>query len=213
MQTAIRFFRTKTGILTLVALGALLLLLSFRFPYWNVKLRAPQYPDGLHLSVYMDRVEGDVQEVNLLNHYIGMGKLDEAADFERQFAWYGLFALSLGAFFLIPAGKKLRKLSYLPPFLFLGGFIGDFFYWLYRFGHDLSPDAPVRIKPFTPTFVGPGKIGQFTTMAMFGSGFWIAVAGSLILFYAIRQKQKLCAGCGEGIVCDHFREDLKKVTR
>lgn len=203
-----RFLATKAGILVLVGAGAFLLLLSFKLPYWNLKLVAPQYPQGLFLSVYMDRVEGDVSEVNIINHYIGMGKLDEAAQFERQYAWYGLLALSLGAFFLIPAGRKLTKLSYLPPVLFLGGFIGDFFYWLRRAGHVLDPDAPVRIKPFTPTMLGFGKIGQFSTYAMFGSGFWMAMVATLIFYLAIRRKQKICVECSDSVVCDCFRNDI-----
>src|SRR5690606_26184411 len=118
---------------------------SFYFPYWNLHLKAPQYPQGLHLSVYMDHVEGDVTEVNLLNHYIGMSSLDDAAQFERRIAWYAILLLSLGAFLIIPIGRKVYKALYLPPILFLLGFMGDLFYWLYQAGHRLNPDAPVRI--------------------------------------------------------------------
>lgn len=195
------FFKTKIGVTTLVLLGAVLLLVSFYFPYWNMDLRAPQYPEGLKLSVYLDHVEGDVSEINILNHYIGMGAIDKAAEFERRYAWFGLVALAVGAMLVLPVGRKVYKVFYLPPFLFLGGFIGDFFYWMHRFGHELNPDAPVRIKPFTPTLLGSGTIGQFKTFALFGSGFWLAVLAFAIMFYAIAKKKAICNGCPDAAGC------------
>ncbi len=190
-----RFFHTKVGISLLVCTGSLVLISSFWFPYWSLNLKAPQYPNGLQLYVYMDHVEGDVNEVNILNHYIGMASLDEAAQFERRFAWYGLLFLALGAVLVIPIGRKVYKVFYVPPILFLLGFIGDLFFWLYKAGHDLNPDAPVDIAPFIPTMFGTGKIGQFSTVAYFGMGFWIAVTGTLIIFYAIGKKKTICQGC------------------
>lgn len=191
------FLQTKRGVSTLVFLGAAILLSSFWFPYWNLDLRAPQYPDGLKIQIYMDHVEGDVSEVNILNHYIGMGSLDDAAKFERQIAWYVLVLLTLGAVLVIPIGRKVYKIFYLPPVIFLLGFVGDLFYWLYQAGHDLNPDAPVRITPFTPAILGVGEIGQFKTIAFFSTGFWMAVLGTIVIFYALGKKKALCQGCAD----------------
>jgi len=124
-----------------------------------------------------------------------MAHLDSAAQLERRFAWSGLLILVIGAMLVIPVGKKVYKIFYLPPILFLLSFVGDLFYWLYRAGHTLNPEAPVHIKAFTPMLLGSGKIGQFETFAMFGSGFWIAVLGTFIIFYAIGRKKRICEGC------------------
>jgi copper chaperone NosL len=97
MERIKQFLKTRRGITVLTVVGAALLLGSYLFPYWGVFLKAPQYPEGLRLTVYMSHVVGDVDEVNLLNHYIGMGKLNEAAEFERRYALFGLLALSIGA--------------------------------------------------------------------------------------------------------------------
>src|SRR5262245_49619570 len=59
----------------LLPLAAAALLISPRHPYWNMKLNAPQYPRGLSLVVYPDHVAGDVEEIDGLNHYIGMRKI------------------------------------------------------------------------------------------------------------------------------------------
>ena len=63
-----------------------LLLASLFVPYWQMTLKAPQYPQGLHVRAYLDRLEGDVAEIDSLNHYIGMRPLGEAAQFERETA-------------------------------------------------------------------------------------------------------------------------------
>ncbi|HEX9765855.1 MAG TPA: hypothetical protein VGA36_03765, partial [Nitriliruptorales bacterium] len=44
-------------------------------PLWQATLVAPQYPGGLHLVAYGDGVEGDINEIDNLNHYVGMRAL------------------------------------------------------------------------------------------------------------------------------------------
>ena len=63
----------------LLSLAAILLIISIFFPYWNMKLEAPQYPKCLFVTAYVNRLEGDVKEIDGLNHYIGMRPLEEAA--------------------------------------------------------------------------------------------------------------------------------------
>ena len=164
--------------------GAGLVLASFYLPYWNLLLKAPQYPHGLRISVYLNHVTGDTREVNLLNHYIGMGKLESAAPLEKKFAWDALALLALSALIAIPLVYKHHRLLFIPPLLFYFGFLGDLYYWLHRSGHTLNPEAPVHIKPFTPALFGSGKIGQFVTHAHLGSGFWILTLGFVFLLRA-----------------------------
>src|SRR4029079_19799262 len=61
---------------TLTALGALLLLALYIVPLWSIQLFAPQYPEGLGMSIRLTTVVGDrpndLQTINQLNHYIGM---------------------------------------------------------------------------------------------------------------------------------------------
>ena len=66
--------------------AAALIVASIFFPYWRMRLNAPQYPQGLFLTVYIDHLEGDISEIDGLNHYIGMASLAEAAHIERQMA-------------------------------------------------------------------------------------------------------------------------------
>ena len=67
----------------LLGAAAVLLLVSMFLPYWKMTLNAPQYPSGLSVEVFVNRMTGDVAEIDGLNHYIGMRPLGEAAQLER----------------------------------------------------------------------------------------------------------------------------------
>src|SRR5690606_37850725 len=70
----------------LLALAGALVIISLFFPYWEITLNAPQSPGGLHVQAYATHLTGDVFEVDGLNRYIGMMKLEDAARFERTIA-------------------------------------------------------------------------------------------------------------------------------
>jgi copper chaperone NosL len=123
-----------------------------------------------------------VREVDMLNHYIGMAHLDAAAVFERRYAAVAVYALggALIALTLLLKGAWSRVIAVLGA-LFPLGFVADSFFWLYRFGHQLDPRAPLHLPKFTPQLFGNGTIGQFMTFATPQSGFWMAVAGMALL--------------------------------
>ena len=66
-----------------LSLAAALLVLTIFLPYWSITLHAPQYPKGLTINAFVHEMRGDVSEVDGLNHYIGMIKLETAASLER----------------------------------------------------------------------------------------------------------------------------------
>jgi len=106
---------------------------------------------------------------------------------------------------LIMAGKKLNRLVAIPAISFPLIFLADSFYWLYSFGHQLNPKAPLRIAGFTPQLFGNGKIGQFETFATPALGFWIAVAAVALAVAATVVRSRVCAHCkradGCGAIC------------
>ena len=154
---------------------------AFSLPWWKFILYAPQYPHGLRLEIALTGLAGDVHEIGMLNHYIGMKHLEDAATFERHFAGYGVAAVALLAVAaLFWHGRRSRWLSGVPGLLLPLGFLADSAFWLYRFGHELDPHAPVRIPGFTPQLFGNGQIGQFMTFAQPAAGFWIALVGAVL---------------------------------
>src|SRR6185503_17106851 len=54
--------------------GAILFAVLF-FPIWQIQLTAPQYPEGLVLLIFANKLGGNVNIINGLNHYIGMKTL------------------------------------------------------------------------------------------------------------------------------------------
>ncbi|GAP62556.1 hypothetical protein ARMA_0979 [Ardenticatena maritima] len=167
----------------LLGLAAFVLIVSIFQPYWRLKLFAPQYPQGLQVYVYVNRLEGDVQEIDTLNHYIGMRPLEEAASLERSLSIFIVGVISLLVIAAIYVHNQYAALLSLPALLFPFIFIADMYYWMRNFGQNLDPHAPLRnaIKPFVPPIYGEGYVGQFKTIATFENGFYLALLASILI--------------------------------
>jgi hypothetical protein len=168
----------------LLGLAALLLLVSVFLPYWKMTLLAPQYPGGLKVQVYVNRMTGDVQEIDGLNHYIGMRPLGEAAQLERAVSIAAILVLGLLVGSAVFIHTKWAALMALPAVLMPYLFLADMYFWMRHFGLNLDPTAPLSsaIKPFVPPIWGEGLVGQFKTIATFQIGLWLAfLAGVLIV--------------------------------
>ncbi len=168
----------------LFAAAAILLLISLLLPWWQLTLHAPQYPKGLTVQAYVNRLAGDVGEIDGLNHYIGMRPLEEAASFERQIAIIGIVGVSLLILAAVLVHNRWAALLALPALLLPVIFLVDLQYWLANFGQNLDPAAPLSssVDPFVPPVLGEGLIAQFRTVAMPSWGLWLAfVASGLIL--------------------------------
>lgn len=171
----------------LMIAAAILLLGSLFLPYWVLNLKAPQYPDGLTVTAYVNRLEGDVGELEGLNHYVGLGSFEDAAVLERSIAIYaiiGLAALLLAALYI--HSRWVLILTF-PAMLFPVVFLVDLQFWLYDFGHNLDPLAPLAaaVGEFTPPIFGPAEIAQFDTLALPGVGLILAFAASGLIGYAM----------------------------
>jgi copper chaperone NosL len=155
----------------------LMLLVSIFLPYWHMELVAPQYPNGLFITAHVNFLAGDVKEIDGLNHYIGMRPLGEAGAMERAASVWLIIAMVLlveGAAFV---HSRWAVLLAVPAVTFPLAFVVDMYYWMRTFGLNLNPDAPLSssVKPFVPTVIGEGGIGQFKTYAEMGDGYWLAV--------------------------------------
>jgi len=152
-------------ILLLVGIG--ILAVGASLPVWRIELVAPQYPEGLSLDMYTYKIAAgnngnDLQEINLLNHYIGMKPIVQADFVEMR--W---IPFAVGAFVLIGLrAAVIGRVGTLVDLLVMFGYftafsLGTFAYRLYTYGHDLNPKAPMRIEPFMPILVGEQQIANF----------------------------------------------------
>ncbi len=63
---------------------------------------------------------------------------------------------------------------------YVSGFaFARFVYKLYVFGHELDPEAPVKVEPFMPAVLGTKQIANFTTSSLPGLGSLLLGAFSL----------------------------------
>lgn len=167
-------------VLLLAAAG--LLVAAIFLPLWGMTLVSVQYPEGLRMIVYPMRIIGDISEINILNHYIGMKPI--SADFfvELKVLPAALLALALvcaiGAFVRRPWWSLLS----LSAMAVLGGYgMWTMRRRLWEFGHDLSSAAPITIDPFTPPMLGGNQIAQFATYSYFSWGTTLPlIAGGLV---------------------------------
>jgi hypothetical protein len=162
----------------LLMLAALMLMVSMFLPYWTMTMTAPQYPKGLKVDVYINHLEGEMREIDELNHYIGLPPLDEGGRFERSISIFALVMLGL----LLMAGvfvhNQWAAVLALPALGFPVIFVADLYYILYTYGHSIDPKSALggAIEPFTPPILGVGKVAQFGTIAGFEIGFYLAIA-------------------------------------
>ncbi len=157
---------------------------SYTLPVWESTIVAPQYPNGLSVRVYMDRVEGDTMEVNLLNHYVGMRHVEDMATIERDLSLAMLvLAISASIFALTLDRFAWRTLLLLPLVFFPIGMLLDLLGWLYYSGHALDPTSALSmtVKPFMPKLIGYQKVANFHVWSSLGWGTWLQVAASALV--------------------------------
>lgn len=171
----------------LILVSTLLFAISHIWKYWELRLNAPQYPGGLFVSVFTHDVRGDVSEVDGLNHYIGMAPLAQAAEFERAIAPFAIVAFIVLGLVAVFLKRHWSSLLTIPIVLFPIVVVVDLFVWLYYFGHNLDPTAALSgaIEAFTPSILGRGTVGQFSTDAAMGLGWWIGVVAAVLALVSI----------------------------
>jgi copper chaperone NosL len=167
--------------------AVLLLLISIFLPYWSLTLHAPQYPGGLKIQLYVNHVTGDVHEIDGLNHYIGMRSMEDAAAIERTLSIIMIFGIGLLAVAAIYVHSPMAVFFSFPAFLFPVIFLGDLYFWLWNFGTNLDPKAPLSssVKPFVPPLLGEGNVGQFKTVASWDIGLIIAILASILIIVGL----------------------------
>lgn len=172
-----------SAIITLcgVALFAVIIL-----PIWRIELIAPQYPEGLEMYIYSNKLGGQVDIINGLNHYIGMKQL-HADDF-IEFTVLPYIIGVYGLLFIIVGLLARRKLVYaLFGAFILFGIVAmvDFYIWLYNYGHNLDPTAPIIVPgmAYQPPLIGYKQLLNFLAFSIPDTGGWIFIGCGMLLAY------------------------------
>jgi copper chaperone NosL len=181
--------RPRTRIVLMIA--ALLMAVAYVAPLWQISLEAPQYPEGLGMSIWIDTITGqkpnDLNSINNLNHYIGMKAI--VPDAIPELRAMPLIVGALLGFGLLAAAVGGRSLLYVWTICFtLAAAAGlvDFWQWGYDYGHNLDPTAAIKVPglSYQPPVIGSKQLLNFTAHSWPGLG-GMALAASLLIGVAL----------------------------
>ncbi len=183
-------------ILMLVS-GALMVIAIF-VPLWRIQMEAPQYPEGLELLIYPNKITGNVDVINGLNHYIGMKKIhyEDFVEFKVLPYLIGFF----GLFFFITgfvANRKLLWGAFIAFLLFGVISMVDFWLWEYDYGHNLDPNAAIKVPgmAYQPPLIGFKQLLNFGAYSYPALGGWLfVVAGGLIMAALFVERKATASG-------------------
>lgn len=186
----------KTSTISLVSKIALLassalLLGSIMFPMWQIELQAPQYPEGLVLKLYANKIGGDVEIINGLNHYIGMKTLHTENFPEFTFLPYVVGFFGLAALLMVFWSNRKAVVGLLVAFVTFGVLAAvDFYRWNYNYGHDLDPNAAIKVPgmAYQPPLLGYKQLLNFGAYSIPDTGgFMLILAGLLLAIVALKE--------------------------
>lgn len=199
----------RAGILMII--GSTMLISLFFYPMWNIRLGAPQYPEPLGIDIFVNGLKGesefDIQNIDGLNHYIGMKTLPKPNEM-WEFSVFPKVVLAMSALgILIGLFAFMGKLS---PYWFLVWFIVmcvlgalgiyDFNLWLVSYGSDLDPNAILKLAnpdgtpmKYNPPLIGHKKLLNFDAFSYPRTGgilLGIGILLSLVAYFLGLKSQR-----------------------
>lgn len=173
----------------MISLGAAIVLVGVIFlPLWKIKMTAPQYPEGLILKIYSNKLGGDVEVVNGLNHYIGMRTLHEK-DFPEfivlpyiigTLVFFGLLTVIINRRWFFLAWSAFYMIFSVTAMI-------DFYRWEYNYGHNLDPTAPIQVPgmSYQPPLIGFKQLLNFGVYSIPDVGGIIFIGVALLLLFSV----------------------------
>jgi copper chaperone NosL len=178
----------------LLGLAAVLLIISIFVPLWRIELDAPQYPEGLALLIFTNKIGGDVDIINGLNHYIGMQTLHAENFIEFTIlpyivGFYALFTLMAMWF-----GNKNILYVLFTAFLLFGVIaMIDFWRWEYNYGHNLDPKAAIIVPgmSYQPPLIGFKQLLNFGAYSIPDIGGWLFIISGILMLVSVIKESSI----------------------
>lgn len=194
----------------LIALAALLLLPMFVTPIWRVYLQAPQYPEGIGMQIWINTVKGvkenDLDNINNLNHYIGMKRIEPDTIPELRIMPYIVGVLCIGGLAAAAIGRRRGAQLWVATFMVVAvvGLV-DFWKWEYDYGHDLDMENAIIKVPgmtYQPPLIGSKQLLNFTATSIPGFGGITAIlaVGAGVLALVVDRRRSLPGGADDAAI-------------
>lgn len=169
----------------IVLVCSLSLISAYITPLWQILMWAPQYPEGLQMKIWINNLTGDVKIISALNHYIGMRTIEVSMFPEFGYLIYivgAIIAIGLISFLI---NKRWSLLLFLTTLVVAGfGALLDFYLWGYDYGHNLNPEAPIKVPgmSYQPPLLGTKQLLNFTAFSGPDIGGWVFISASWVVF-------------------------------
>lgn len=173
---------------TLVLVATLSLVSAYFVPLWQILMWAPQYPEGLEMKIWINNLSGDVKIISALNHYIGMRTIEVSMFPEFGYMIYIVGALIVIGLLSVLINKRWMLISFFLVMAVTGiGALVDFYLWGYDYGHNLNPEAPIKIEgmSYQPPLIGTKVLLNFTAFSGPDIGGWVFIASFLLILAAL----------------------------
>lgn len=177
----------------LLVLAGILLVVSLFNPIWRIELDAPQYPEGLMLQLHANKIGGDVDIINGLNHYIGMATLHTENFFEFTVLPYVFGTFAFISLILVFINNRKAVFGFLITFVLFVILAGvDFYRWNYEYGHNLDPNAAIKVPgmAYQPPLIGYKQLLNFGAYSIPDIGGWMLTCAGILLFVVVLKEFK-----------------------
>ncbi|MEP7257775.1 MAG: nitrous oxide reductase accessory protein NosL [Flavitalea sp.] len=168
----------------LLIVAAIALVIVIFVPIWRIELSAPQYPEGLSLTIHASGLRGNVDIINGLNHYIGMKTLHSEDFIEFTILPYCIIIFAIACVLVGLLGNR-RWLNILFSLFVVFGIIAmiDFWKWEFNYGHNLNPDAAIIVPgmAYQPPLIGYKQLLNFGAYSIPDIGGWLFIGVGFIL--------------------------------
>lgn len=184
--------------------GAFLILGLFLFPLWNITLEAPQYPDPIGMDIWINKITdhepNDIQNINLMNHYVGMKPIPEDMKEFHIFPGVVMTMSVLGLILAFVGNRKLYLVWFIAMALLGTAGMYDFYLWEYDYGHNLSEHAAIKFTTpegdpmaYQPPLIGNKTILNFVAKSWPATGAYFLFTGmllSLVAFFVSKNEKQ-----------------------
>lgn len=170
------------------------MLCAYVLPLWHILLDAPQYPEGLEMKIWLNGLSGNIEQINGLNHYIGMKfiSVDDFKEFKILPYVFGVLILT-GILAAVLKSRKLLLAWFIGLCLFgIAGF-ADFYQWEYNYGHHLNPHAAIKVEGmnYQPPLFGYKQLLNFTAGSLPDTGGILVGLGGILAAAAVLYKPRV----------------------
>ena len=166
-----------------LAIGSILLVITFFVPLWQILLWAPQYPEGLTMKIWVDKIAGEIDIINGLNHYIGMKHI--SVEMFPEFKFLGILVgilMAVGLVTAISGRSRMLFVFTLLSYVYAVAALWDFWSWGYEYGHNLDPNAAIKVQDmsYQPPLIGYKNLLNFTAYSGPDIGAWVIITVCLM---------------------------------